>query len=300
VWKSLDIIAEKLSQPTNISLVIFCSLAFFIAHSYANGRTRKRRVMELLYGKTYKTPEKQGLGKWFMNLISPILPNSASLAATKNMLGRAGIKMSPEEFFAVRIAAGVVVGGLFSLLFIPDFLKMLIFGIAGGYMFFLLPHTIAANKSLAVKKAADRECHNYIDLLRIAVAEGADITHAVEMVSSNYPGVLANVFLDAINKAKGGKPLLEALQDMANWLDTRDVTLLVDSIVQSRSTGTSLASVLEAQSIRMRDVLRAKATEQAQKAPVKMVFPLMICILPALLIIAVGPPLMQLKDIFNF
>lgn len=299
----MNSVLQKLSQPDNIALFLFCSLIFIVAHFYTTERKRKRKVKELLYGKTYdNNTNKQGLWAWawFKNLIAPILPKSSNLILTKNMLSRAGIKMSPEEFFAVRVAAGVIGGGLFSLLLIPDFLKMVIFGAVTGYMFYLLPHVFVANKSIAVKNAAARECHNYIDLLRIAVAEGADIIHAVDMVSSSYPGVLSDTFSDAISKTKGGKPLLEALKDMATWLDTKDVTLLVDSIVQSRSTGTSLASVLEAQSIRMRDAIRAKATEQAQKAPIKMVFPLMLCILPALMIIAIGPPMMKLKDVFIF
>jgi len=295
----LNSLLEKLSQPQNIALLLFCSLAFIVAHFYVNERRRKRRVKELLYGKTYYNTDKRGLWAWFKNLIVPILPKSSTLVLTQNMLSRAGIKMSPEEFFAARVAAGVISGGLFSLLFIPDLFKMVAFGVSGGYMFYLLPHTFAANKSIAVKKAAARECHDYIDLLKIPVSEGADIINAVKMVSSNYPGVLSNAFSGAISEAKGGKPLVEALLDMAHWLDTKDVTLLVDSIVQSRNTGTSLVIVLEAQSVRMRDVLRAKATEQAQKAPIKMVFPLMLCILPSLMIITIGPPMMKLKDIFN-
>lgn len=293
-------ILEKLSHPQNIAIVLFCSLAFIMAHFYATERRRKRRVKELLYGNPKNNEAGKSLWEWFNNLIAPLLPKSLNLVLTQNMLSRAGIKMSPEEFFAVRVAAGVIGGGLFSLIFIPEIIKMLFFGVAGGYMCYILPHVYVANRSIALKNAAARQCHNYVDLLKIAVAEGADITHAVELVSENYPGVLANAFLDGINKAKGGKPLLEALKEMADWLDTKDVTLLVDSIIQSRRTGTSLASVLEAQSIRMRDVLRAKATEQAQKAPVKMVFPLMLCILPALMVIAIGPPMMKLKDIFNF
>ncbi|WP_027365825.1 type II secretion system F family protein [Desulfotruncus alcoholivorax] len=296
----MNAVLEKLSQPQGIAIVLFCSLAFIIGHFYATERRRKRRVKELLYGNPNNIKVRKRLWDWFNNFTAPLLPKSLNLVLTQNMLSRSGIKMSPQEFFAVRVAAGVIGGGLFSLLFIPEFFKVLLFGVAGGYMCYILPHTYVANRSIALKNAAARQCGNYVDLLKIAVAEGADITHAVELVSKNYPGVLASAFLNAINKTKGGKPIMEALKEMSDWLDTKDVTLLVDSIVQSRRTGTSLASVLEAQSIRMRDVIRTKATEQAQKAPVKMVFPLLFFILPSLMVIAMGPPMMKLNDIFNF
>lgn len=296
----LYIIITRLQNPHVTVLLLFCSILFIFTYFFNVHRTRKRRVLELLHGQHEEEIKRQVGLSWFKNLITPLLPNKATLASTQKILNRAGFKMSPEEFFATRIAAGVIGGGLFSLLFIPNLVYMLLFGIAGGYLFFLVPQTLAANKSMAIKKAASRQCLDYVDLLKIAVAEGADITHAVEMVSGNYPGVLANAFSDAITKAKGGKPVLEALQDMAQWLDTKDVNILVDSIVQSRKTGTSLVAVLEAQSMRMRDALKSKATEQAQKAPVKMVFPLMLCILPSLMVIAMGPPMMQLKDVFNF
>ncbi|MBO8128938.1 MAG: type II secretion system F family protein [Peptococcaceae bacterium] len=290
---------DRLIHPEFLGYLVFFAILLIVLFFYDTERKRKRAVLAMLKGEAIE--EKTGNpGQWLRNITKPLLPNEVALQQMRFTLARAGWKMSPEEFIAVRFACGVIGGGLFAVLFVPNVMQMLFFGITSGVFFYMLPQTYVTARSRQVQKAAAAQCLDFADLLAIAVSAGADMNRAVELVSQNYPGVLSNAFMDALVQMKGGKPIEEALNDMARWLDTKDVTLLVNSINQSRKTGTSLAAVLDAQAKRIRDVVRAKATEEAQKAPVKMVFPLMFLIMPSLFVIVMGPAMLGLKKVFNF
>ena len=88
----------------------------------------------------------------------------------------------------------------------------------------------------------------------------------------------------------------EALEDMAQRIDVQEVSTFVNSVIQAEQLGTSLGRVLRAQSMSLRVHRRQKAEENARRAPIKMVFPLVMFIMPTFFIVTIGPVIVHLID----
>ena len=92
-----------------------------------------------------------------------------------------------------------------------------------------------------------------------------------------------------------GRPRRAALEDMAQRVDLQEVTTFVNSVIQAEQLGTSLGRVLRAQSMSLRVHRRQKAEENARRAPIKMVFPL-VMFMPTFFIVTIGPVIVHLID----
>jgi tight adherence protein C len=130
-----------------------------------------------------------------------------------------------------------------------------------------------------------------IDLITVSVEAGLGMDAAVQRVSSRFPNALSEEFQRAMQEVRIGRTRSEALRDMARRVDVPDLSSLVTALVQADLLGISIANVLRVQSERLREKRSQRAREQAQKAPIKMVFPLVLFIFPALFVIILGPAL---------
>jgi len=93
-----------------------------------------------------------------------------------------------------------------------------------------------------------------------------------------------------------GRPRREALEDLAERTDVPEVTTFVNAVIQAEQLGTSLGRVLRAQAMTLRIHRRQRAEEMARKAPVKLVFPLVLCIMPSFFIVTIGPVFVRLVN----
>jgi tight adherence protein C len=93
-----------------------------------------------------------------------------------------------------------------------------------------------------------------------------------------------------------GRPRRVAMQSMAGRLDVPDVTTFVAAVIQATDLGVSMARILRVQADQMRVRRRQRAEQEAQRAPLKMAFPLAFLIFPAILIVLLGPAALQLMD----
>ena len=128
-----------------------------------------------------------------------------------------------------------------------------------------------------------------IDLITVSVEAGLGLDAAIQRISQRFPNPLSEEFQRAIQEVRLGRTRAESLRDMARRVDVSDLTLLITSLIQADLLGISIANVLRVQSERLRDKRSQRAREQAQKAPVKMIFPLVFFIFPALFIVILGP-----------
>jgi tight adherence protein C len=96
-----------------------------------------------------------------------------------------------------------------------------------------------------------------------------------------------------------GRPRREALEDMVYRVDVPEVTTFVNAVIQAEQLGTSLGRVLRAQSFSLRVARRQRAEEIARRAPIKMVFPLVLFIMPAFFIVTVGPMVIHFVNYLN-
>ncbi|HEY7270965.1 MAG TPA: type II secretion system F family protein, partial [Dehalococcoidia bacterium] len=134
------------------------------------------------------------------------------------------------------------------------------------------------------------------DLITTCVEAGLGLDAALAKVSEKVEGSFAEELSLMTREVSLGKLRRDALKDMADRIGIPDLSIFVNAVIQAEMMGTSIAGVLRVQSEQMRVRRRQRAEAQAYKAPVKMVFPLVLCIFPTLFMVILGPAGITLYD----
>lgn len=132
-----------------------------------------------------------------------------------------------------------------------------------------------------------------IDLITVSVEAGLGLSAAIQRVSSRFYNPLSEEFVRTMQEVHLGRSQPDSLRDMARRVDVPDLTTFLISLVQAEQLGLAIANVLRVQSERLREKRSQRAREQAQKAPIKMIFPLVFFIFPALFVVILGPAAIQ-------
>lgn len=138
-----------------------------------------------------------------------------------------------------------------------------------------------------------------LDLLSVSVEAGLGFDAALQKVIDKSGGPLSDEFAKTLQEINIGKHRREALRDMAERVAVDDLTTFLASIIQAEQLGVSIANVLRLQSGQLRANRRMRAEEKAQQAPVKILIPLLLFIFPCILLVLLGPAVIQLIDTFN-
>jgi tight adherence protein C len=202
--------------------------------------------------------------------------------------------MDPTIFLAARFFAAI---GIFAfLIFIftvgtidwPWSRKILIIG--GFSLFgFFLPNLLIQSRIERRQKSIRKAMPDALDLLTICVEAGLGFDGAMSKVNEKWDNELSLAFGRVLREIQLGKLRRDALRDMAERIGIAEMTSFVAAIIQSEQLGVSMAKVLRIQSDQMRMKRRQAAEEEAHKAPIKMLFPMVLLIFPTILIILLGP-----------
>jgi tight adherence protein C len=130
-----------------------------------------------------------------------------------------------------------------------------------------------------------------LDLLTISVRAGLGFDAALGKVAEKLPGPLSDEFRRALAEIRVGKTRREALRDIVGRTEVPALTNFIGAVIQAEQLGVSISKVLQVQSEQLRIERRQRAEEQAAKAPIKMLFPLVGCIFPSLFVVILGPAL---------
>lgn len=165
-----------------------------------------------------------------------------------------------------------------------------------GYMLpsFWLGGRIRARQAAILKALPDT-----LDLLTVCVEAGLGFDAALARVVQKWRNPLTEEMERLLADLRMGRVRREALKDMAERTDVADVHSFVSSLIQADLLGVGLVKVMRVQSDQMRQRRRLRAEEQAQKAPVKMLFPLIFLIFPAVYIVILGPAMLSLSKAFG-
>ena len=128
-----------------------------------------------------------------------------------------------------------------------------------------------------------------LDLLTISVRAGLGFDAALGRVVDKLKGPLSDEFRRALAEVRVGKARRDALRDIVPRTEVTPLTNFIGAIIQAEQLGVSISKVLQVQSEQLRIERRQRAEEQAAKAPIKMLFPLVGCIFPSLFIVILGP-----------
>lgn len=188
-------------------------------------------------------------------------------------------------------------GGLGLLYGLPikNILILAGYGLALGLLFPLLILSGGVTKH---HRAIERQLPDTLDLLTISVEAGLVFDAALVKVVEKSKGVLSDEFQRTLQEIGMGKLKAEALKDLGSRTGVDDLASFVAAVVQADQLGVPLANILRVQSDEMRRRRRQRAEEAAMKAPVKMLFPLVFCIFPALFIVLLGPAVIRVYETF--
>jgi tight adherence protein C len=202
----------------------------------------------------------------------------------------------PSRFLMIRIVAGMGFGAL-GIAYshnAPNMLLRVLMIFGTPVLGFMLPESMLGMRIRRRHTQIERECADMIDLLAITVQAGLGLDQALKVTSERLSGPLSDEVRLMLNEIRVGQSRQEALRRLAERADTPTVRSFARSVGQSESMGVSIGQTMKALAVDARTRKRHAAEELAQKAPIKMIFPLAICFFPAILMIAAGPGVLAL------
>jgi tight adherence protein C len=211
-------------------------------------------------------------------------------------------RITPQTFLAAKCCASGLVAGLATLMVATGAQpagKGLFIGAAGAAAFFLLPDTYLGMKQRSRQDEIVAALPDVLDLMTVSVEAGLGFDAAVAKVCERMHGPLVDEFRSVLHEMRIGESRVKALKNMAERVDAPECSTFVRSIVQADQLGMSLGRILRVQAQDMRHKRQMAAEERAMKAPIKMLFPTAVFIFPAMFIVALGPAMISLLELFS-
>jgi tight adherence protein C len=211
-----------------------------------------------------------------------------------------GRKMTPTTFLAMK-AAGGLVGAVFGFAVGaaaagPVAAFPLAFGLAAGG--FIAPGFIVSMRGRKRKEEIRSQLPDALDLLAVSVEAGLGFDGAVAKLTEHMDGALAEEFSLTLGEMRIGESRHDALRKLADRAATPEVASFSRAIIQADQLGISLGRLLRVQASESRLKRQAAAEEKAMKSPIKMLFPTVIFIFPAMFIVILGPAMLNLMELF--
>jgi tight adherence protein C len=214
---------------------------------------------------------------------------------------------NPRGWNVERMLAGKLVGFIGALivsllvcvLLGLSLLPMLVIVVGASVAGYQAPTLYVHQRGYDRKEALKRDLPDAIDLLTISVESGLGFDQAVQHVARSTEGPLAEEFARMLQEMQLGRNRADALRGLAERSNLPDLRAFVSSMVQADAFGIPVGQVLRVQSSEMRVKRRQWAEEKAQKVPVKILIPLIFCILPCLFLAVLGPAAITIMHNFS-
>lgn len=223
------------------------------------------------------------------------------LARTRRELLSAGIyTVTAEAYLGYQILAGAAFMPLFLIVAtkMPPALAVL-FVVATALMAWRLPSIVLRRRAAERNSQIDRELPELIDLLIVSIEAGVGLGAAQQLIAGKLEGPLGSELRLMLQEQNMGLSTDQTLSNLLERCDTPSVWSFVRSLQQGERLGMSIGTILRNLAVEMRTRRRQEAEERAQKAPVKMLFPLIFLIFPAMFIVLMGPALYGLLGVFG-
>lgn len=165
-----------------------------------------------------------------------------------------------------------------------------------GSIGFLLPYFSLKSKSQKRIEEIEFALPSFLDILYVSVEAGLSFDMAIYRTTDKMKGPLSDELLYTMNEINKGRDRSEALRDMVRRTQVADLGTFVTSIIQAEEMGSNIGNVLRIQADTMRLNKRQRAETQAAKIPVKMLFPIVFFMFPALFVVILGPAAINIMD----
>jgi tight adherence protein C len=278
----------------------------------APARERRNLVTRATeYGRVHVTHGRE-LPKFRDRVVTPFVTKTSRLMLRVNpkasvegvtaKLMAAGMRdTSPQSFLAVQAAAAGA-GLVFGLILMSSSKGSsgLLFLVVGAVAGFILPSFFVSSRARRRQSRVSQDLPDALDLLAVSVEAGMGFDGAVQKLTEHMDGPLIEEFELALGEMRIGEKRSDALKKMADRVAAPEMAAFVRAIIQADQLGISLGRILRVQATDARLKRQAAAEERAMKAPIKMLFPLVIFIFPAMFIVILGPAFLSLGKLFSF
>ena len=285
-----------------IGVVCFCAGIFLLLFVLLSRRSKPRGVAGALSSieQHYRqdvaasAPQEAGqaakLPDWARNLAVRLSPAGVA-GSLQRRLDLAG---NPGSWTADRILAlkgiAILIGAAIGVLFgVHRPALAIVYAAIAGAIGFFLPDILLYNAGIKRQAQILSALPDALDMLTVCVEAGLGFDGALAQVARNTKGPLAEEFARTLQEMQIGLSRAQALRGMVARTTVPELRSFVGALVQASELGIPVARVLREQSSEMRIRRRQRAEERAQKVPVKIMFPLVMCLFPALLVIIIGP-----------
>ncbi len=239
-------------------------------------------------------PSIQGFGR----SVAKMLPVNF-LAGIQKSLTMAGSSMTATTFvtlWAVSTAffAGLAIVALVALgeVGAQGFVGLMVMAAFGFALPLFWLRTVVGSRQRLVSKSLP----DAMDLITTCVEAGLGLDAALAKVSEQMKGPLAVEISQTLREVSMGRLRREALSDLGERTGVPELISFVNAIIQAEQLGVSIAQVLKVQSDQMRTHRRQRVEQTAHEAPIKMMFPLVMCIFPAFMLVILGPAVIRIAD----
>jgi tight adherence protein C len=268
------------------------------ARALALGR-RPANIAETPFSQRVLLPIVEGFTRHVMEM----LPQAFVLRVDKRLTA-AGKPTSVQAFFIAVLTLGVLLPvTLFVLLWTgsqgaPTGATLLLVPLAAAFGA-ALPFVWLSRRAQARQLSIWKSLPGAFDLITTCVEAGLGLDAAFQRVAEKLQGPFTDEVRQMLLEVEMGRPRREALEDLANRTGVPELVAFVNAVIQAQQLGTNLGRVLRAQAHQMRVKRRQRAEETARRMPVKMVFPLVFCMMPSLFIIILGPLAVNAIKVFS-
>jgi tight adherence protein C len=202
-----------------------------------------------------------------------------------------------ERVLAAKLVSGSL-GLLLGLLILASSASLgaLLLAAALAATAFFAPDILLARGAASRQQVIERELPDVLDQVTICVEAGLGFEAALARAAATGRGPLADELAHTLQDVQLGVPRTSALNNLLARTDVPDLRHFVVAIGQAERHGVPVSQVLRVQATELREKRRQRAEERAMKIPVKLVFPLIFCILPALFVVLVGPAFIRIAD----
>ena len=243
------------------------------------------------------------LGKYLGNLITRLAPAAWSVALERKLVtagkGRVWTAQGYAVFWAIVVLVVIVIAikyvyGRPDLAPVQLVMLVIVFTAMGAAMPWVMLRIMAQNR----QKLITKQLPEVLDLLCVSVQAGLSFDAALRRIVERMDGPLIEECTRMLEDVRMGLPRRQALRMMGERCEVQEVALFVTAIIQAERLGTSLGKTLNNQAINMRERRRQAVKAEAMKAPVKMIFPLVLFIFPSVFVIVLLPALLNMMKNF--
>jgi tight adherence protein C len=257
-------------------------------------RETRTEVLERGFSERAVAPMFQGVGRFFMRWT----PQGWGERVEKRlMIAGWAPRVDSSSWAAIRVLMAIF--GVLLAFYVNGQLEgsSRLAGVLGSLAIGVLgPEAILTRRVDERKAAMQRDLPDVIDLLVISVEAGLGFEGALGRVVQNVPGELSDEFSRMLQETRVGVSRNQALRSLAERTDVDDLNTFIMALTQADAFGVSISRMLRVQADEMRVRRRLRAQERAFAAPVKMTFPLVLCIFPGIFVVLLGPAAIQITE----